>query len=127
MNEAIAPVADNVHYGRAEYWTIPTDGEGDCEDYALTKRSELIASGMPMDALRIATARRWDGGAHVVLTVATDRGDYVLDNLRNNIMPWSDTGYAWLERQAANNPWEWVTVDADGRRARLASNGCQRS
>ena len=45
---------DQRHYGRAEYWNIPTDGYGDCEDYALTKRRDLIAAGFPAQALRIA-------------------------------------------------------------------------
>ena len=54
VNRAIFPVNDSKHYGRAEYWTIPNDGLGDCEDYALTKRAKLIALGYPQPALRMA-------------------------------------------------------------------------
>ena len=39
------------HYGIADYWTLPTDGKGDCEDYALLKRHELIRLGWPSSAL----------------------------------------------------------------------------
>lgn len=122
VNAAIAPETDAIHYGRAEYWTIPRDGAGDCEDYALAKRSALIAKGLPMDALRIASVERWDGEPHAVLTVTTDRGDYVLDNLRRNIVPWTDAGYTWIERQSANNPQDWVTIDAGTSGVRLASD-----
>jgi len=37
VSKAIWPEDDQKHYGRAEYWTMPTGGYGDCEDYALTK------------------------------------------------------------------------------------------
>lgn len=47
VNDAIWPEDDLRHYGRAEYWNIPTDGYGDCEDYALTKRKALIDQGFP--------------------------------------------------------------------------------
>src|SRR5258708_6494345 len=36
VNDAIWPEDDERRYNRAEFWTIPTDGYGDCEDYALT-------------------------------------------------------------------------------------------
>lgn len=114
VNAAIAPEDDSEHYGRAEYWTIPTDGYGDCEDYALTKRKALIAAGLPEDTLRIAVVLTWDGKRHAVLTVTTDKGDYVLDNMRGEILSWSDAGYTWIERQAASNPWSWVSLQSDG-------------
>ena len=79
-NAAIRPQADSVHYGRIDYWTIPTDGYGDCEDYALAKRKALIAANLSPRALRIAVAQSRQGEPHAVLTVATDRGDYVLDS-----------------------------------------------
>lgn len=120
MNEDIVPESDLENYGRPEYWTIPTDGYGDCEDYALAKRQALIAAGLPELALRIAVVITPDGSRHAVLTVSTDRGDYVLDNMRTTIMPWTATGYRWIERQAANNPWNWVALQSDGVAAPMA-------
>lgn len=114
VNAAIAPEDDEDHYGRADYWTIPTDGYGDCEDYALTKRKTLIEAGLPEGALRVAVVRLWDGERHAVLTVSTDHGDYVLDNMRAEIVPWFDSGYVWVERQAATNSWNWVALQPDG-------------
>jgi predicted transglutaminase-like cysteine proteinase len=111
VNLAIKPMDDQRHYGRAEYWNIPTDGFGDCEDYALTKRRDLMAAGFPAQALRIAVVLTWRGEAHAILTVATDHGDYVLDNLSNSIQNWDRTDYQWIERQDPSKAWGWVSLD----------------
>lgn len=110
VNESIWPEDDSVHYGRAEYWTIPTDGYGDCDDYALTKRQKLQQAGLPELALRIAVVYSARSGRHAVLTVATDKGDLVLDNLTQDIVPWHATDYHWIERQDATNPMKWVSL-----------------
>ena len=57
INRAIRPMSDLQHYGRPEFWTIPKDGFGDCEDYALTKRKILAKLGFSTLALRIAVVR----------------------------------------------------------------------
>jgi predicted transglutaminase-like cysteine proteinase len=110
-NAAIRPEEDSIHYGRVDYWTIPTDGYGDCEDYALAKRKALIAAHLSPRALRIAVARSRQGEPHAVLTVATDRGDYVLDNLTDAILPWRDTNLAWIARQTPGRT-QWALLDA---------------
>lgn len=112
VNRAIVPEDDLAHYGRAEYWTIPTDGRGDCEDYALTKRAALIAEGFPARALRMAVVKTSQGERHAVLTVATDHGAYVLDNLSRRVLSWDDTDYQWIERQDPNNEMAWVWLTA---------------
>lgn len=109
FNRAIHPMEDQRHYGKAEYWTIPTDGFGDCEDYALAKRQELAKLGYPMQALRMATVIAPDGEAHSLLTVATDQGDLALDNLTDQIKPWAATGYKWIERQNQDG-WSWAFI-----------------
>lgn len=111
VNSAIWPVEDLKHYGRAEYWTIPTDGEGDCEDIALTKRQQLARAGYPLSALRIAVVETPQMERHAILTVATDEGDLVLDNLNDQVKVWSLTGYRWIERQDPRHRMQWVTVE----------------
>jgi predicted transglutaminase-like cysteine proteinase len=111
VNDAIWPEDDQRHYGRAEYWNIPTDGLGDCEDYALTKRKELTAAGYPISALRIAIVVTRQGERHAVLTVATDKGDLVLDNLHDEVKGWNSTEYRWIERQDPVHAMQWVSVD----------------
>jgi predicted transglutaminase-like cysteine proteinase len=108
-NQDIKPLDDESHYGRAEYWTIPADGYGDCEDYALAKRRDLIKLGFPARALRMAVVRTQEGAGHAVLTIATDRGDFVLDNLTGAVLPWTDTSYHWITRQSSTDPWQWVS------------------
>ncbi len=111
VNTTVQPQSDEQHFGRGEYWTIVTDGFGDCEDYALTKRKHLIEQGVPIRSLRVAIARTPTSTRHVVLTVATDKGDYVLDNIQSAILPWAQTGYVWLSRQGPRGGWDWVALD----------------
>lgn len=106
-NAAITYEDDQVHYGIPDYWTIPTDGYGDCDDFALTKRKALIAAGLPVAALRVAVVLTSTKERHAVLTVATDRGDYVLDSMSDEVRPWTQTDYVWLERQDPKKRWGW--------------------
>jgi len=112
VNDSMWPETDQAHYGRAEYWTIPTDGYGDCEDYALTKRKQLSDLGLPSAALRLAVVYSPQSLTHAVLTVATDRGDFVLDNLSGDIRPWNALHYTWIEVQDAEDPMAWNRVGA---------------
>lgn len=80
---------------------------GNCNDYVVTKRQELIRSGMPPSALLMATARTPDGEGHLLLIVRTHRGDLVLDNLEAEIRSPRETNYAWLKRQSAADPTFW--------------------
>src|SRR5262245_34817879 len=99
FNQSITPEEDRVHYGVHEYWTIPTDGYGDCDDYVLAKRNALIELGIPVSALRIAIVFTPRFVRHSVLIVATDHGNYVLDNLRDDIVTWDKTEYGWIKGQ----------------------------
>jgi predicted transglutaminase-like cysteine proteinase len=112
INDSIWPENDQHHFGIAEYWTIPTDGYGSCHDYALAKRKELIDAGLPQRALRIAIVVTPNDERHAVLTVATDKGDYVLDNLNQDLRPWRDTGYRWVARQDIASASGWVSLNA---------------
>ena len=56
INDTVIPEERPGALRRRRYWTTITDGHGDCEDYALTKRKWLAQAGLPMSALRIAIA-----------------------------------------------------------------------
>jgi predicted transglutaminase-like cysteine proteinase len=45
-----------------------------------------------------------------VLTVKTDRGDFVLDNLSDEIRAWIATGYQFYKRQAQDDPNVWLSL-----------------
>ena len=84
---------------------------GDCEDYVLLKRRMLIQSGRPREALLVTVVRDQKQEGHAVLTVITDKGDYVLDNQNEDILLWSETGYRFVKRQSQSNPNLWVALD----------------
>jgi predicted transglutaminase-like cysteine proteinase len=111
VNSAIRPEDDSDHYGVPEFWTVPVDGYGDCEDYALAKRKMLMLLGMPEPALRVSVVFNRAMMRHAVLTVVTDHGDYVLDNLQDEILPPAKTDYTWLERQDPASRTGWVTLN----------------
>ncbi|CCV08376.1 conserved exported hypothetical protein [Mesorhizobium metallidurans STM 2683] len=110
VNAAVKPVSDKDLYGRDEVWTYPDKGAGDCEDYVLEKRRELSRSGMSLANLLITVLRKPDGEGHAVLTVRTDQGDYILDNLTDKVKAWDETDYRFLKRQAIDNTGRWVSI-----------------
>ncbi len=110
VNNAIEPVSDMEHYGVEEYWAIPTDGKGDCEDYVLMKRQKLIQAGFPRESALITVVRDKKNEGHAVLIVKTDRGDFVLDNQAEPILPWHETGYRYIKRQSQTNTSQWVMI-----------------
>jgi predicted transglutaminase-like cysteine proteinase len=120
VNREIEAVTDDEHWGVVDRWDIPTDGKGDCEDYALLKRKMLIDAGFSASDLLITVVLQPNGEGHAVLTVRTDRGDFILDNMRNKVMLWADTEYTYLKRQSANDPSRWVKLQ-DGRAVAVGS------
>ena len=112
INQAVIPVTDQDLYQVAEFWTYP-NGYGDCEDYALAKRRELINAGWPASALLMAVVKQANGEGHAVLMVRTDRGDLVLDNQIGSIDLWSDTPYKFIKRQSQADAGKWVDMVDD--------------
>lgn len=109
VNTAVAPVSDLENYGEEERWEYPTTA-GDCEDYALLKRERLNAMGYPLGSLLLTVARDSKGGGHAVLTVVTDKGDFILDNLERKVLLWKDTEIYYLKRQSQEDPNRWVDL-----------------
>ncbi|CAN7461970.1 MULTISPECIES: transglutaminase-like cysteine peptidase [Rhizobium/Agrobacterium group] len=112
-NTTITPMTDMEIYGVEERWAYPTT-VGDCEDFVLLKRKMLMNKGFSASNLLITVVLQPNGEGHAVLTVRTDRGDFVLDNMRNKVMNWSETEYTYLKRQDTANPGRWVKIQ-DGR------------
>ncbi len=110
VNETIKPMTDLEHYGVVEKWAYPDDGYGDCEDYVLLKRKMLMDAGWPREALLITVVRDRKGDGHAVLTVKTDKGEFVLDNQNESIVLWLDTGYTFVKRQSQADPNVWVSL-----------------
>jgi len=108
-NATIAPVTDIEAFNQEEFWTYPKS-IGDCEDYVLMKRHMLMQRGWPASSLLITVVIQPSGEGHAVLTVRTDKADYVLDNLSNKILRWNQTPYTYLKRQSAKHSGRWVDI-----------------
>ncbi|CDX31433.1 conserved exported hypothetical protein [Mesorhizobium plurifarium] len=120
VNVRVKPRTDMEIYGVEEYWAYPDNGYGDCEDYALEKRRELMAVGVPAGDLLMTVVRQPNGDGHAVLTVRTSLGEFILDNLEPKVLAWNDTVYTYLKRQSTENSGVWVTIN-DGREDAVAS------
>jgi predicted transglutaminase-like cysteine proteinase len=112
INHAIVPVTDEQLYRTTEFWTYP-NGYGDCEDFALLKRRELINAGWPASTLLLSVVKQADGEGHAVLLVRTDRGDFVLDNQVGSVELWSNTSYQFIKRQSQADAGRWVDMIDD--------------
>lgn len=108
-NNTVRPVTDMEAYNTEELWVYPKN-YGDCEDYVLMKRHLLMQRGWPASSLLITVVRQPNGDGHAVLTVRTDRGDFVLDNLDGRIRTWDQTPYTYLKRQAETHSGRWTTI-----------------
>lgn len=109
-NAAVTPETDMDHWGVVDRWDYPTDGKGDCEDYALLKRKLLIQAGYPRQALLVTVVKDHEGEGHAILTVKTSRGEFTLDNLSDRVLPWTETGYKFIKRQSQEDPNVWQSI-----------------
>ena len=119
VNGEIDPISDEDHYRIYEqdilnWWTYPDDGKGNCNDYVLMKRKLLIEAGWPKAALLLTVVVDHHGDGHLILMVRTDRGDLMLDNMRQEIVQWDRAGYRFVKRQSAFNPNDWVSIQVQG-------------
>ena len=110
VNDNIKPITDLEHWGVVEQWDYPDDGFGDCEDYVLLKRRMLMQAGWPQQALLITVVRDKKNDGHAVLTVKTDKGEFILDNQESQILAWNKTGYRFVKRQSQSDPNVWVAL-----------------
>jgi predicted transglutaminase-like cysteine proteinase len=122
VNASIEPVSDQDLYAVPERWDYPVDA-GDCEDYVLLKKRTLEELDFPSDSLLITVVLDEVGEGHAVLTVSTDRGDFVLDNRRNEILHWTETRYLFLKRQSQEDPRIWLALSEAGKTSVVEAAG----
>ncbi len=115
LREVNAAVNRSISYERntlglaGDKWVV-APASGDCNDYAVTKRQQLLARGWPSRTLLLAhVVTRW-GEHHLVLVIRAKEGDYVLDNINAQIRPWSRAPYQWVRMQSPHNPKFWSAV-----------------
>jgi predicted transglutaminase-like cysteine proteinase len=120
VNGKIKPESDLDYYHVAEMWAYPTTS-GDCEDYVLLKKRYLQGMGFAADDLLITVLLDEKGEGHAVLTVASDGGDFILDNRREDILRWDQTAYKFLKRQSQADPRQWVSLQQHGTQILVSS------
>jgi predicted transglutaminase-like cysteine proteinase len=106
INSAIVPREDPA---RSRTWEVNPPA-GDCNDYAVSKRSELLQAGLSTKAVRLAVAMTPQGIGHTVVVVRTTDGDMVLDNRTYDIKRWDKTDLVWLKVESSNNPKQWDSL-----------------
>ena len=109
-NSVIKPIADDPKDSTYDYWTIPHNGKGDCEDYVLAKRAQLMAHGWPANVLLITVVLDQNGNGHAVLMIRAKQGDFIIDNMNDEIKPWHKTGYKFRYRQSSLNTDRWIAL-----------------
>jgi predicted transglutaminase-like cysteine proteinase len=100
INRDIDPVTDMEHWGVVDRWDMAEDGRGDCEEYVNVKRKKLAEAGIPRRAMLVTVVIDEENAGHAVLMIRTDRGDLILDNKRNSVLSWQQTGYVYVKREA---------------------------
>lgn len=113
VNLAIVPVRNDLGLA-GEEWVLNPD-QGDCNDYAVSKRRNLLQRGWPARVLLLSEVVVNSGEHHLVLLVRTRSGDLVLDNLTAQIKPWSRVPYRWFRVQMPSHSRLWATVGEKGR------------
>ncbi len=111
VNTRVIPTTDLDNYGVPEWWAYPDNGRGDCEDYALEKRRQLMQHGWPVGTLLMTVVRDQNNDGHAVLTVRTDRGDLILDNQNPQVLIWSKTPYQYIKRQSPVDVSHWESIE----------------
>ena len=110
INRQVRSISDQAQYSTAEHWALPTAQGGDCEDFALIKKKRLIEAGLDPRMLLVSTVLDRQRNAHAVLVMRTSQGDFILDNLRDEVLHWRQTGYTFLRMQDPGNPARWTAV-----------------
>lgn len=110
VNKVVSPLTDEENYWIHEYWWYPKNWKWDCEDYVLEKRKRLILEWFPEQALLITVVKDKSWDWHAVLTIKTDRWDFILDNAEGKILAWDETDYTYIKRQSDTNMMEWISL-----------------
>ena len=112
VNQDIVPERNELGLA-GETWLI-SPARGDCNDYAVTKRHELLDRGWPARALLLSEVVTRSGEHHLVLVVRTKSGDLVLDNMTPQIRLWSRAPYRWVRIQQPTNTRLWAMISDRG-------------
>jgi predicted transglutaminase-like cysteine proteinase len=82
---------------------------GNCNDYAVSKRHELLRLGWPSWALLLAEVVVATGEHHLVLVANAGGESFVLDNLKEVVVPLvAAVDYRWIRIESPDDPKFWI-------------------
>lgn len=108
VNAAIA-VRSNPDRIRTHWLLGPQ--EGNCNDYSVTKRHELLKAGWPSSSLLLAEVTLISTGEHhLILIVKGTQTSWVLDNLKGSIVTLAaaQDDYVLNRMESSDNPQFWT-------------------
>jgi predicted transglutaminase-like cysteine proteinase len=116
VNSTITSVDHPEGRRQPEQWRVGP-ARGDCNDYAVTKQHELLQKGWPTASVLLAEVILTKTGEHhLIVVVRTSEGDFVLDNLKREVLPLAEakTKYRWRRVQSTENPLYWRAAQVEG-------------
>jgi predicted transglutaminase-like cysteine proteinase len=128
VHQRVVYITDEEQFGTPENWRFPDNGLGDCEDFVLAKKRELMARGIPEGAMQfvyliIKVAGREEGHLILAIQMESETGhpfEIYLDQNNNHggtvfTRRTLDPGYRLIKRQSLTDPNIWVLYDATPR------------
>lgn len=106
VNKQIIEIPSEIPLENEIWLLFPKEGQ--CHDYVVSKRHELIKTGYSSSDLLLAEVITQNDLHHLVLIIKTDKGDFIMDSLRNDVYPIELMEYRLLRMQSSENPNYWV-------------------
>jgi predicted transglutaminase-like cysteine proteinase len=113
INKTIVPADDKAQYGQDDYWNLPDDGKGDCEDFVLAKmklfheKFGIPLNNMSMVYVEITPDNKKDVGNHAILALRTSDGDYLFNNLTEDVVFPYETPYKFVAATSFEDFTRW--------------------
>jgi predicted transglutaminase-like cysteine proteinase len=108
MNRSIVPTVEKLDGTEEWHLAEVANPKGNCNTFALTKREALHQIGWSYHNLILTVAQLPETGEyHLILVVKTTNGDFILDNMTNEILPLSRTKYRIVMMQDSKQPFKW--------------------
>jgi predicted transglutaminase-like cysteine proteinase len=112
INTTIRPIRVAYRNILDDRWLL-SPLSGNCNDYAVSKRHELLRLGWPSGALLLAEVVLATGEHHLVLVAKAGGDSFVLDNLRSGVVPLTAVaGYRWIRIESPDDPKFWLAFDS---------------
>lgn len=112
VNTTIRPIRVTYRNILDDRWLL-SPLSGNCNDYAVSKRHELLRLGWPSGSLLLAEVVLATGEHHLVLVANAGGESFVLDNLKSGVVPLAAVaGYRWVRIESPADPKFWLAFDS---------------